>query len=172
MSGVTEIVPWAPLSAGDGNFDTASEVATGIVNTSIPSGTYTVEVRGMSGGPATNTTIRYFPMNGDVSTIQNTTLTIQSPMGFINGTVTSGGSEIQGVYVFESTTGANDTSKSDGTYSLRVPEGTYIVNASRQPTHYDTSVSNIVVPQSNTTIANISISQKPTGTINGTVRIA
>jgi len=172
MSGTTVILNWTQMSASDGNFNGISDVATANINTNSLAGTYTIEVRGMAGGPATNASIRYYPINGDLSATNSTTLTVLPPMGYINGTVTSGGSEIQGVYVYESTTGANDTTKSDGTYSLRVPEGNYIVNASRQPTHYDTSVSNIVVTQSNTTIANISISQKPTGNISGTVRNA
>ncbi len=167
MSGGTPILPWTPMSPVNSSFDRATEDVTATISTNIPVGTYTVEVRGMGGGPAQNTTIRYYPMNGDISATQSTTFTVQPPKGYINGTVTSGGSALTGATVF--TIGASTTSDVDGTYSLNVPAGTYDVTASKQPTHSDNTTTGVVVTQSNTTILYIVIEQKPTGTLSGIV---
>ncbi len=169
MSGTTEVVSWTAMSAADGNFGGSGDVAIADIDTNILApGTYTIQVRGMAGGPSRNTSERYYPINGDVSPINSTTLTILPPMGYINGTVKYGTSPVEGVFV--SVPDANDTTKPDGTYSLRVPAGVYIINATKQPTHYDTSVAGVEITPANTTIANISISEKPKGTISGMVR--
>ena len=119
------------MIADNGNFDTPNEVARGRINTSSLSGTYNIEVRGMGGGPAQNPLERYYPMNGDVSTVKSVPLTVQPQGGFITGTITSGGSALEGALV--STTGASDITGPDGTYSLSVPPGTYTVTASKEP---------------------------------------
>ncbi|PWB56926.1 MAG: hypothetical protein C3F06_00085, partial [Candidatus Methanoperedenaceae archaeon] len=161
------IQSWTPMIASDGNFNSILEAATGRINTSALSGIYNIEVKGMGGGPSQNPLERYYPMNGDVSISQVIPLTVEAPQGYINGTVKSNGVNLSGVTV--STSGASDVTKSDGTYSLKVPEGTYNVIASKQPTHNDNTITAIVVTPGNATIVDVTLAQKPTGTISGTV---
>jgi len=155
------------MIASDGDFNSIQEGVKGRIDTSALSGTYNIAVRGMAGGPSQNPLERYYPMNGDVSTSQVTTLIVQPPQGYINGTVKSNGVNLSGVTV--STSGASDVTKSDGSYSLKVSEGTHSVLASKQPTHDDNTISGIVVTPGNATIVNITLAQKLTGTISGTV---
>ncbi|PWB56918.1 MAG: hypothetical protein C3F06_00045 [Candidatus Methanoperedenaceae archaeon] len=164
----TQIIQsWTPMIASDGNFNTLLEAAKGRINTSALSGTYNIEVRGMGGGPSQNPLERYYPMNGDISPVKSVILTVQPLEGFINGTITSGGSPLEGALV--STTGASDTTGPDGTYSLRVPPGTYVVTASNAPIHNDNTTSNIEVTALNTSYANMALGLKATGSISGTV---
>jgi hypothetical protein len=101
---------------------------------------------------------------------KNATLIVQS-FGYINGTVTNGtAAPVSGVYV--STGDVNYTTGSDGNYSLRVLAGTHTVNASKLPEYYDYTVAGIIVTPLNTTIVDIVMDQKPTGTIKGAVRDA
>jgi hypothetical protein len=167
MSGNETIKSWTPMSAVDGNFNGVHEDVIVAFTTDIPPGTYIVEVRGMAGGPAQNWSIPYYPMNGEISETKSTTLTIQAKMGYINGTVTSGGSNISGATV--STQNASDITESDGKYSLRVPEGSYDVTASKRPTHSDDISSGVVVTPDNTTNVDFAIDLKLTGTISGVV---
>ncbi|MCK5661509.1 MAG: carboxypeptidase regulatory-like domain-containing protein, partial [Methanosarcinales archaeon] len=170
MNGAIEVLPWAVMAASDGDFDGTSDIATGTINTTTLSGTYTVEVRGMGGGPAQNGSIRYYPMNGDVSATQTTSLTVEPRMGYINGTVTSGGPSLAGVLV--SITGTNTTTAADGTYSLSVAVGTYNVTASKAPEYVDSTVTGVSVSLNSTTIQNFDLTLKPTGSITGTVTVA
>jgi hypothetical protein len=155
-----------PMDPADGMYDAVNglwENVNGTIDTSsLSTGNHTVYVRGMDIGKQWSATM-------------SATLTVLAPMGYINGTVTSSGSPVSGALVSttdSSNTIISTTAASDGTYSLKVSAGTYNVTASKQPTHDATSVSNIVVTQSNTTVANISMVEKPTGTISGTVRNA
>jgi hypothetical protein len=167
MSGLTEIRPWTPMIASDGNFDSIKENASGRINTNNLSGTYNIEVRGMGGGPSQNPLERYYPMNGDISGVRTAILTVQSQGGFINGRITSDGNDLEGVLV--TTIGSSDITGSDGTYSLSVPPGTYNVTASKLPEYNDNTAFNIEVRTETTSYANMSLSLKPTGTISGTV---
>jgi len=88
--------------------------------------------------------------------------------GYLNGTVTSNGSAVEGVYIL--TTGANTTSGPDGKYSLIISAGAYNLTATRQPAYYDNSTAiGINVYPYNTTTLDIVLSQKPTGTISGII---
>ncbi len=167
MSGGTPVLPWTPMSPVNISFDGATEDAAATISTNIP--VEHIQLKFAAWREVRHRMHRsgYYPMNGDISSTNSTTLTIQPPKGYINGTVTSGGLAVQGVYV--STAGANDTTKPDGSYLLEVPEGTYTVNASKQPTHYDSTVTRVVVTSLNTTTANIVLEEKPTGTLSGTV---
>ncbi|HYN44566.1 MAG TPA: NosD domain-containing protein [Candidatus Limnocylindrales bacterium] len=89
--------------------------------------------------------------------------------GYLNGSVTSNGSAVQGTYIY--TTGSNTTSGPDGKYSLILSAGTYNITATRQPAHNDSTAAGIIVNPYNTTTFDIALSQKPTGTISGTVMI-
>ena len=169
MSGTTEIKAWTPMQAVDGNFNGTRENATSTINTSnLNSGNYNIEVRGMGGGPAMNPLIRYYPINGDISTVKNTTLTIESQNGYINGRITNrSGDAIPGAIV--SIPGKSTTSAVDGIYSLSVPSGAYDVTASNQPTHTDNTTYGVPVTALNITYANITLDTKLTGTIIGVV---
>ncbi|HYN44376.1 MAG TPA: hypothetical protein VER35_00085 [Candidatus Limnocylindrales bacterium] len=168
MSGTTEIQSWTSMQAVDGNFNATNEAATSTIKTSnLNSGNYNIEVRGMAGGPAQNPLIRYYPINGDISTTKSTTLTVELQNGYINGTITNGSSNVSDAIV--STMGTSTTSDIDGRYSLKVPPGTYNVTASKHPTHNDNTVYSVPVTALNTTIVNITLEIKPTGTISGLV---
>jgi len=164
----TQIIkPWTPMVASDGNFNSTTEVVRGIINTSSLSGTYNIEVRGMAGGPAQNPLERYYPMNGDVSTVNSVPLTVQPGGGFITGTITSGGSALEGALV--TTTGASDITGPDGTYSLSVPPGIYTVTASKVPRYNVSTTPGIDMTGGGTTIVNMTLGLLPTGTITGSV---
>ncbi len=167
MSGATEIRSWTPMSAADGDFNGTIEVAIATIKTNISAGNYTIQVRGMAGGSAQNTSMRYYPMNGDVSAINSTNLAILAPMGYINGTVTSGGQPLGGALV--SVTGGSSTTFTNGFYSLKVIEGTYNVTASKRPEYYDNTTSGVAVISGNTTVQDFVLTIKPTGNITGTV---
>ncbi|PWB56916.1 MAG: hypothetical protein C3F06_00035 [Candidatus Methanoperedenaceae archaeon] len=161
------ILPWTPMAASDGNFDSLSEGVAARINTNNLTGTYNIFVRGMGGGPSQNPLERYYPMNGDISPVKSVTLVVQPLGGFINGTITSGGSALEGALV--STTSASDITGPDGTYSLSVPPDTYTVTVSMEPTHDSSTTSNVVVTALNTSYANMTLSLRPTGTISGTI---
>ncbi len=170
MSGAVEIVPWTPMSAEDGDFGGTSDVATATINTSALGGAYTVEVRGMAGGPSQNPALRYYPVNGDVSAVQSSTLNVTLSLGHINGIVTNGSAPLAGALV--STADASTTTTSDGTYSLSETGGMYNVTASKQPQYYDSTTTAVEVTPDNTTVRNFSLTLKPTGTISGKVKNA
>ncbi len=85
-------------------------------------------------------------------------------LGFINGTVTSNGMAVAGATVI--TKGGSTTTAADGTYSLIVQPGTYNVTVSKQPEYNNSTVA---VTVDNTTIQDLVLIQKPTGTISGRV---
>jgi hypothetical protein len=148
-----------PMAAADGEYNAVNGAFENVVaslNTgSLSDGTHKIYVRGMDIGK-------------QWSAPKNSTLTIQS-FGYINGTVRNGTAvPVSGAYV--STTGVNFTTRLDGNYSLMVSAGNYTVNASKQPEFYGYSVSGKEVTPMNTTIVDIVMDQKPTGTISGVVR--
>ncbi|MDD5615591.1 MAG: multiheme c-type cytochrome [Candidatus Methanoperedens sp.] len=149
-----------PMNAVDGQFDAVNrnweDVTATLDTSSLTAGTYIINVRGADIGKQWSTT--------------KTAILTVTAMGYINGTVTNGTSPVSGVYV--STIGDNYTTGPDGKYSLKVDANTYTVTATKQPTHYDNITSGIVVTQSNTTIFDIVLTEKPKGTITGTVRNA
>ena len=169
MSGSTEIQSWTPMSAVGGNFGGSSTNATATIDTNILTpGTYSVEVRGMAGGPAQNVLIRYYPINGDISTVKSANLTVEAYTGYVNGTVrNTSGDIIQGASI--SIAAGNTISGQNGTYSLSVEPGMYDITASKRPIYYDNTTYGILVTELNTTIVNVTLEIKPTGTINGTV---
>jgi len=156
------------MVASDGNFNSTLEVASVRINTDNLSGTYDIEVRGMGGGPAQNASIRYYPINGDVSTTQTANLTVLPPMEYLNVTVRSGGVPVPYANVWINSSDIKRTD-ANGNYYFSVPAGTYDVTASKQPTHYDNTSTGVVVTEGNVTILPIDLQEKPTGTISGTV---
>ena len=89
-------------------------------------------------------------------------------MGYLNVTITSGGMPAPEAKVWIN---SSDIKKTDanGNYIFTVPEDTYNVTASKQPTNVDKTVTGMVTPN-NTTNVTIALDLKPTGTIIGTVR--
>ena len=168
MNGGAEALSWTAMTASDGNFNGSSDIATAIISTAaLSSGTYTVEVRGMGGGSANDTSIRYYPMNGDVSAIQSTSLTVEPPVGYIYCIVSASGSPLAGAIV--SVIGASTTTAADGTYSLGVVAGTYDVTASKAPEYNDNTTIGIAVTSNGTTMQNSVLSLKQTASVTGNV---
>ncbi|MCL7413098.1 MAG: carboxypeptidase regulatory-like domain-containing protein, partial [ANME-2 cluster archaeon] len=163
-----EVVAWTPMNADDGDFDGTSETVNVTIDTSGMLGNYTIQVRAMGGGIAQSNLIRYYPMNGDVSGVLSTTLTVESPKGYINGTITSSGLPVAGALV--STKGVSSVSDSNGNYSLRLLAGTYNVSVSKLPEYDDNLVTGVEVTVETTTIQDIPITTRPLGTIQGTVK--
>jgi len=147
-----------PMNAVDGYYDAVKggwENVIATLDTGIlTEGTHTIYVRGVDIGK-------------QWSAPKNATLIVQT-LGYINGTVTNGtGAAVS--YAYVSTTGSNCTTDSNGIYSLEVLTGNYTVNVSKHPEYYGYGVSGIVVTPSNTTIVNLTIQEKQTGTIRGVV---
>jgi len=147
-----------PMNAVDGEYDAVNgawESVTATLDTSnLDARKYYINVRGVDIG-------KQWSIN------ETAELTVTA-MGYINGTVTNGTSTVSGVNV--SAGGQYNITGPDGNYSLELDANTYTVTATRQPTHYDNITSGIVVTQSNATILNIVLDEKPKGTISGTVR--
>jgi hypothetical protein len=167
------IQDWTAMNAEDGKFDSLIEKINATINTTgMPEGTYKVYVRVMASAPRTNLSILYYPQNGDWSAPLETTLIIEQPKGFINGTVRNGsisGNEIQGVTV-RTNTDVSTVTDISGFYSLRLPNGTYALTATKDPEYYP----NITIPVRTVTAyftedQDIIMKEKPTGTISGVV---
>jgi hypothetical protein len=77
------VVPWSDLVPVDGGFDSKSETGTVVIDTSGLHGNYTVEVRVMAGAPRNVSGLRYYPDNGDWSTVESAVLTVVRP-GYID----------------------------------------------------------------------------------------
>jgi hypothetical protein len=146
-----------PMAAADGYFNAVNGAFENVVATlntgSLSDGTHKIYVRGKDIGKQWSTT-------------KNATLIVES-YGYINGTVTNASLAIQGVTV--SIPGTSNITDQDGKYSLRVLPTTHIVNATKLPEYYDYTVSGIVVTADNTTLLDIDITKRPTGTITGSV---
>ncbi|MCZ7373157.1 MAG: hypothetical protein O8C60_05790 [Candidatus Methanoperedens sp.] len=145
------------MEASDGQYNAANQAWENV--------TATIDTAGLSGENHA-IFVRSMDIGKQWSQTKNATLTVQS-FGYINGTVTNGTAPVSGVYV--STTGDNYTTGSYGNYSLRVLEGTYTVNANKLPEFNDYTVAGKIVTPLNTTIVDIVMDQKPTGTISGIV---
>jgi hypothetical protein len=149
-----------PMDAVDGSYDalqkTWENVTATIDTNSLSVGTHTIFVRGMDIGK-------------QWSAPKNATLIVES-FGYINGTVTNGIAPIPDAIV--STNGANDTTDTNGNYSLKLYDGSYTVNTTKLPEYYVNSTSGRGVIPNNTTIFNIVLQEKPKGSITGTVRVS
>jgi hypothetical protein len=77
------VTSWSDLVPVDGRFDSKSETGTVTIDTSGLFGNYTVEVRAMAGAPRNVSTQRYYPDNGDWSTMQTAVFTVMRP-GYID----------------------------------------------------------------------------------------
>jgi len=148
-----------PMNAVDGYYDAVNgnweSIIANLDTNGLSDGNHTIYVRGMDIGK-------------QWSAPKNATIVIQS-FGYINGTVTNGTDAVSGAYV--STIGDNDTTGSNGNYSLKLEEGTYTINTSKLPEYYETTVANVSVTRQNTTIVDIVIQEKPKGIISGTVTL-
>jgi hypothetical protein len=146
-----------PMDAVDGNYDalqnTWEPVKSTIDTSSLENGNHTIYVRGMDIGK-------------QWSANKSAILIVES-YGYINGTVTNATSPIHGAIV--SANGANNNTDANGKYSLKLITGTYTVNTSKLPEYYGNSSSGKNVTPDNTTIFNIVLEERQTGTISGVV---
>ena len=86
---------------------------------------------------------------------------------YINGTVRSGGTAVEGVTV-STNTSIMTTTDASGFYSLPVTAGAYQLTAAREPVYYtNSSVTAAVV--SGVVVRDIELDENPTGTITGSV---
>lgn len=165
------IVPWKPMNATDGSFSSSLENVNATINTTgLPEGTYIVSARVMASAPPTNGASSYYPLNGDWSAALDATLIIELPRGFINGSVmNTTGSGISNATV-TTNTGEYAYTDSTGFYSLNLTVGRYNLTATKDPEFYqNTTISAIEVERSATKIQDFIITEKPKGTIYGTV---
>ncbi len=165
------LIDWTGMNASDGKFDSALETVNATINTTgLSEGNYNVSVRVMASGPKPNL-LPYYPLNGDWSLPLNAALIIEQPKGFINGTVNDSisGSGIPGVTVITNTT-VSVTTDDNGFYSLSLTNGTYILNAIKDPEYQ----ANITIPEARVTAfttvnQDIIMTLKHTGIISGAV---
>jgi len=147
-----------PMEAVDGNYDALQNiwepVKASIDTNCLSDGTHTIFVRGMDIGKQWSD--------------NKSALLIVESYGYINGTVTNATSSIIGAIV--SATGVTNATDAYGNYSLKLLAGTYTVNTSKLPEYYGNSSSGKNVTPNNTTIFNIVLQEKPTGTISGEVK--
>ena len=100
--------------------------------------------------------------------MRTTTITVTATSGtYINGTVRSGGSGVEGVTVSTNTT-VSTTTDASGFYSLPVTAGSYELTASLEPEYY-TNSSVTASLDSGVVVRDIELLIKPTGTISGSV---
>lgn len=90
--------------------------------------------------------------------------------GYLNGTITgSNGEYLNNSYIL--TNQSNSTySNSTGFYSLNLTDGAYNVTISNNPRFYQNQTNYIQI--TGTTIHNVNLTIKPTGTITGCVYVA
>ncbi len=99
---------------------------------------------------------------------RTTTITVTDTSGpYINGTVRSGGTGVEGVTVSTNTT-ISTTTDASGFYSLPVTAGTYQLTARLEPVYY-TNSSETAAVVSGVVVRDIELLIKPTGTITGSV---
>ncbi len=104
---------------------------------------------------------------GGIAT-NTTTITVSDTSGtYINGTVKSGGTGVEGVTVSTNTT-ISTTTDAFGFYSLPVTAGTYQLTAAREPVYYPNSSVTAAV-SSGVVVQDIELLIKPKGTISGSV---
>ncbi|MDO8726387.1 MAG: carboxypeptidase-like regulatory domain-containing protein, partial [Candidatus Methanoperedens sp.] len=96
-------------------------------------------------------------------------LTITSPTGYANGTVSGSFGNINGAIVSTNTM-VSTTTDINGKYSFRLTNGTYILTASKEPEYYPNSVE-VTVTANSTITQDIILTLKPTGNITGNVMI-
>lgn len=87
--------------------------------------------------------------------------------GYISGTALNG-TGIPGVFVTTNTSNST-TSEPSGFYYFFVPAGSYNLTATKEPVFYQNSPVIVTAISGTTVVQDIELTQKPTGTINGTV---
>ncbi|VVB93924.1 Carboxypeptidase regulatory-like domain protein [uncultured archaeon] len=147
-----------PMGAVDGRFDAVNggwEDITGSINTSgLSLGTHYVYVRGMDIGKQWSTPVTAI-------------ITITESKGFINGTVREGLTGISGVMVAAST-GISTVTDNSGFYSLHIPNGTYVLNASKLPEYNsNNTIPPVIVAPFTTVTQDILLTRKPVYQLNG-----
>ncbi|MDE2312380.1 MAG: carboxypeptidase regulatory-like domain-containing protein [Patescibacteria group bacterium] len=132
------LINGAPVFAqsSSGGFGQAQTGTNGTAKIYVPAGTYSVSGFNPTSGPLTAQTGIVVTNSSNPSV----TFTINTAgLSTISGTVTQGGTGIGGVQIGAFGTGStaggnNATTNSDGTYTLRVPPGTYNVTGWSQAT--------------------------------------
>jgi hypothetical protein len=165
------MIDWTAMNPQDGKFNSSIETVNATINTmGLPEGMYNVSVRVMAAAPKTNTLLPYYPLNGDFSNPVDATLVIEQPKGFINGTVKNSSSNlpIEGAAV-TSNTGVTSITDSSGSYSLRLGNGTYFLNATKEPEYNYNNTQSAVVFAGTELIRDIELTPKPVYVLSGKV---
>ncbi len=166
------IINWTSMNAKDGRFNSSYETVNATINTSgLAEGTYKVSVRVMASAPNTILGKPYYPLNGDFSAPMDATLVIQQPKGFLNGTVINSFSllPIEGAIVATNTIAKAKTDAS-GFYSLRLPEGTYLLNVTKDPEYdYNDTLPPAPIIADTTLIQDVVLIPKPVYALSGKV---
>ena len=158
-----------PVGGDSSNFVGGPTDANGAYTLYVSAGTWVVEAFAPGFGKLGTKTITISTSSSSGQDFSAQTLN----MGTITGTVTSGGTNTQGVMVrAESAGGMNGNmapTAADGTYSLRVPAGTYTLTAFIPGQGETTPITGVIVTSSTTTSGkNFTIGSPITITVNVT----
>ncbi|CAG0957885.1 hypothetical protein METP3_00644 [Methanosarcinales archaeon] len=171
VSYVTNYINWTWTDPADLDFEKVliyldgapmGEVPIGVqfYNATVSPGTYTIGTKTVDERGNINATMK-----------THTATTILPSVRFINGTVFESPDPLSGIPGVTVTIGSQtNTTNATGFYSFAVPDGSYSLTATLDPTYY----SNSSIPVSTTgeavVIQDIELELKPTGNITGIVR--
>ena len=172
VSYATNYINWTWTDPADLDFEKVliyldgvpmGEVPIGVqfYNAIVSPGTYTIGTKTVDERGNINATMK-----------THTATTILPLVRFINGTVFESPDPLAGIPDVTVTIGSQTTTtNATGFYSFAVPDGSYSLTATLDPTYY----SNSSIPVSTTgeavVVQDIELQLKPTGTISGTVKI-
>jgi hypothetical protein len=138
------------------------------IDTSRLLGNYNVNVMGMAWAPKVDGSRPYYPFNGQWSQVSTVQLNVTQTIRYVNGTVSGSLGNIPGAMV-STNTSISTTTNSTGFFSLRLPDGIYMLTASKEPEYYANSSVIVNVTAFTTLTQDIILTPKPTGTIKGNV---
>jgi len=164
-NGAVIVKDWTNMT---GAFNSWTVGVSATLDTTSLLGTYTVTVRGMAAGPKSGSGPNY-PLNGQWNSA-STTLIVNEPKGYINGTVRNNSVNISGARV-TTNTGFTAITDENGFYSLNLVNGTYQLTTIKEPEFYINSSVSVTVTAPASITRDIILNRKPTGTISGKVTV-
>ncbi|KAB2944290.1 MAG: chloride channel [Candidatus Methanoperedens nitroreducens] len=172
MSYATNYINWTWTDPADLDFEkvliyldgvSMGEVPIGVqfYNAIVSPGTYTIGTKTVDERGNINATMK-----------THTATTILPLVRFINGTVFESPDPLAGIPGVTITIGSQTTTtNATGFYSFAVPDGSYSLTATLDPTYYSNSSIPVSTTGETVVVQDIKLQLKPTGTISGSVKI-